>query len=133
MGVDSTDALLQRPHQRSLVKLFRCNVAGILRTQCSRNGSFLAYALTCSGSIQTTNHSREQPYVILNDFGGAFAMGAIGGTIWHSIKGARNSPRGDRLVGSIAAVKARAPVVGGNVRLFSESSMRVYVARQQTN
>lgn len=45
-------------------------------------------------------------------------MGAIGGTIWHSIKGARNSPRGDRLIGSIAAVKARAPVVGGNVRLF---------------
>jgi hypothetical protein len=25
--------------------------------------------------------------------GGAFAMGAVGGTIWHSIKGARNSPR----------------------------------------
>lgn len=33
------------------------------------------------------------PYVILNDFGGAFAMGAIGGGIWHGIKGARNSPR----------------------------------------
>lgn len=42
-------------------------------------------------------------------------MGAVGGTIWHGIKGARNSPRGDRLIGSIAAVKARAPVVGGNV------------------
>lgn len=33
------------------------------------------------------------PYVILNDFGGAFSMGAIGGGIWHGIKGARNSPR----------------------------------------
>jgi hypothetical protein len=35
----------------------------------------------------------DSPYVILNDFGGAFAMGAIGGGIWHGIKGARNSPR----------------------------------------
>ena len=35
----------------------------------------------------------RSPYVILNDFGGAFAMGTIGGGIWHGIKGARNSPR----------------------------------------
>jgi len=61
------------------------------------------------------DHTRDPcPVVILNDFGGAFAMGAVGGTIWHAVKGARNSPRGDRLLGSIAAVKARAPVVGGN-------------------
>jgi hypothetical protein len=25
--------------------------------------------------------------------GGAFAMGAIGGAIWHAFKGAQNSPR----------------------------------------
>ncbi|KAK4704706.1 hypothetical protein P7C70_g1494, partial [Phenoliferia sp. Uapishka_3] len=48
------------------------------------------------------------------DVGGAFAMGAVGGTVWHGIKGARNSPRGDKLLGSISAIKARAPVVGGN-------------------
>lgn len=41
-------------------------------------------------------------------------MGAVGGTVWHGIKGARNSPRGDKLLGSISAIKARAPVVGGN-------------------
>ena len=35
------------------------------------------------------------PWVILNDFGGAFSMGCIGGAIWHGIKGARNSPRGE--------------------------------------
>lgn len=35
----------------------------------------------------------SSPWVVLNDFGGAFAMGAIGGGIWHGIKGARNSPR----------------------------------------
>lgn len=35
----------------------------------------------------------NSPWVVLNDFGGAFAMGAIGGGIWHGIKGARNSPK----------------------------------------
>lgn len=88
------------------------------------------------------------PYRILDDAGGAFAMGeqisrfffltalsflffykksplgfrrvyfhfdvgAIGGGIWHSVKGARNSPRGERLRGSITAVKSRSPVLGG--------------------
>lgn len=33
------------------------------------------------------------PWVILNDSGGAFSMGCIGGAIWHGIKGYRNSPR----------------------------------------
>ncbi|PKI83433.1 Tim17p [Malassezia vespertilionis] len=61
------------------------------------------------------DHSRDPcPWVILNDFGGAFAMGCIGGTIWHGVKGARNSPRGERLMGSISSIKARAPVLGGN-------------------
>ncbi|WFD07287.1 translocase of the inner membrane [Malassezia vespertilionis] len=41
-------------------------------------------------------------------------MGCIGGTIWHGVKGARNSPRGERLMGSISSIKARAPVLGGN-------------------
>ena len=35
----------------------------------------------------------SSPWVILNDFGGAFSMGAVGGGIWYGIKGARNSPR----------------------------------------
>ena len=34
----------------------------------------------------------RSPWVILNDFGIAFAMGAVGGGIWHGINGARNSP-----------------------------------------
>ncbi|KNE97225.1 hypothetical protein PSTG_09487 [Puccinia striiformis f. sp. tritici PST-78] len=33
------------------------------------------------------------PWVVLNDFGGAFAMGAIGGIVWHGVKGMRNSPK----------------------------------------
>lgn len=57
----------------------------------------------------------HSPVVILNDFGGAFAMGAVGGTLWHGIKGARNAPRGDRIISSLNAIKARAPILGGNV------------------
>lgn len=62
-------------------------------------------------------------------------MGAIGGGIWHGVKGARNSPRvcilrsplvllgdlhivartqGERLTGALSTIKARAPVTGGN-------------------
>jgi hypothetical protein len=39
------------------------------------------------------NLKLNSPWVILNDFGGAFSMGAVGGGIWYGIKGARNSPR----------------------------------------
>ena len=53
------------------------------------------------------------PHRILDDIGGAFSMGAIGGGLWHCVKGARNSPRGERLLGSVTAVKARVPVIGG--------------------
>ncbi|GMM32588.1 protein transporter [Martiniozyma asiatica (nom. inval.)] len=66
-------------------------------------------------STPEADHSRDPcPIVILNDFGGAFAMGAIGGSIWHGIKGFRNSPFGERRLGMISAAKARGPVVGGN-------------------
>ncbi|KAF8756916.1 Mitochondrial import inner membrane translocase subunit [Rhizoctonia solani] len=58
------------------------------------------------------DHTRDPcPWVILNDFGGAFAMGAIGGGIWHGIKGARNSPRACRCDFDN---QSRAPVTGGN-------------------
>ncbi|KAI9726742.1 MAG: translocase of the inner membrane [Chrysothrix sp. TS-e1954] len=61
------------------------------------------------------DHTRDPcPWVALNDFGGAFAMGCIGGTIWHGIKGFRNSPYGERRIGALTAIKARAPVLGGN-------------------
>ncbi|CAJ0634255.1 12900_t:CDS:2 [Entrophospora sp. SA101] len=58
------------------------------------------------------------PWVILNDTGGAFAMGAIGGGIWHFVKGAKNSPRGERVIGAITAVKARSPILGGNFAVW---------------
>lgn len=45
-------------------------------------------------------------------------MGAIGGSIWHFVKGARNSPRGARLAGAIDAAKVRAPVLGGSFAVW---------------
>jgi len=41
-------------------------------------------------------------------------MGAVGGGLWHGIKGARNSPRGERFTGALSVIKSRAPVTGGN-------------------
>lgn len=58
------------------------------------------------------------PYRIVSDAGGAFALGAAGGTVWHSVRGWRNSPRGERLLGMRTAVKARAPVLGGNFAVW---------------
>jgi mitochondrial import inner membrane translocase subunit TIM17 len=45
-------------------------------------------------------------------------MGNIGGGIWHSIKGARMAPAGARMAGSLSAVQARAPVLGGQFAVW---------------
>lgn len=45
-------------------------------------------------------------------------MGAVGGSIFHFIKGARNSPQGERLRGAMYAAKARAPVLGGSFAVW---------------
>lgn len=45
-------------------------------------------------------------------------MGSIGGSIWHSIKGARLAPAGARIAGSVSAVSARAPVLGGQFAVW---------------
>ncbi|KAK9720071.1 translocase of the inner membrane [Basidiobolus ranarum] len=68
---------------------------------------------------RSSDHSRDPcPWVILNDIGGAFVMGAVGGGIWHSVKGIKNSPKGERLTGALTSVKARAPVLGGNFAVW---------------
>ncbi|KAK5014650.1 hypothetical protein LTR60_003250 [Cryomyces antarcticus] len=69
----------------------------------------------CEITPPDMDHSRDPcPWVALSDFGGAFCMGAIGGAVWHGVKGFRNSPYGERRIGSITAIKARAPILGGN-------------------
>lgn len=48
------------------------------------------------------DHGREPcPDRILDDIGGAFGMGAIGGGLWHTYKGLRNSPRGYKMIGTL--------------------------------
>ncbi|GCB65014.1 mitochondrial import inner membrane translocase subunit Tim17-A isoform X2 [Scyliorhinus torazame] len=66
-------------------------------------------------------YAREPcPWRIVDDCGGAFTMGAIGGGIFQSIKGFRNAPVGmsHRLHGSLTAVKIRAPQLGGSFAIW---------------
>ena len=58
------------------------------------------------------------PYRILDDIGGAYAMGAVGGSIGHFVKGWRNAPKNQGFSGAIEQVKVRAPVVGGNFAVW---------------
>merc|ERR1712086_154767 len=58
------------------------------------------------------------PARIVDDVGGAFGMGLLGGSIWWAVKGAKNNPRGERLLGSIQAVKARSPILGGQFAVW---------------
>ncbi|XP_022669909.1 mitochondrial import inner membrane translocase subunit Tim17-A-like [Varroa jacobsoni] len=66
-------------------------------------------------------YTREPcPWRIVDDAGGAFSMGLIGGGIFHSIKGYRNAPTGfsRRLAGSLTAIKTRAPFTGGQFAMW---------------
>ncbi|KAM6295078.1 mitochondrial import inner membrane translocase subunit Tim17-A [Aegotheles albertisi] len=66
-------------------------------------------------------YAREPcPWRIVDDCGGAFTMGAIGGGIFQAIKGFRNSPVGvnHRLRGSLTAIKTRAPQLGGSFAVW---------------
>ena len=50
----------------------------------------------------SVDHGREPcPDRILDDIGGAFGMGAVGGGLWHLIKGLKNSPRNARMRGGV--------------------------------
>ena len=66
-------------------------------------------------------YAREPcPWRIIDDCGGAFTMGAIGGAVFQSIKGFRNAPSGinRRFAGSWSAVRTRAPIIGGNFAVW---------------
>ncbi|XP_075239966.1 mitochondrial import inner membrane translocase subunit Tim17-B-like [Convolutriloba macropyga] len=61
-------------------------------------------------------YTREPcPWRIFDDAGGAFCMGAIGGGIFHFVKGVRNAPKGigNRLFEGANYVRVRAPITGG--------------------
>lgn len=66
-------------------------------------------------------YAREPcPWRIVDDCGGAFTMGVIGGAIFQSIKGFRNAPSGwrQRFTGSVVAVRQRAPIIAGNFAVW---------------
>ncbi|KAL8434852.1 hypothetical protein ACSSS7_002818 [Eimeria intestinalis] len=52
------------------------------------------------------------PDRILDDMGGAFGMGALGGFLWHFAKGWRNSPKYDKLSGAMFSGSLKSPAVG---------------------
>ncbi|XP_010267135.1 PREDICTED: mitochondrial import inner membrane translocase subunit TIM17-2-like [Nelumbo nucifera] len=67
----------------------------------------------------TPETSREPcPDRILDDIGGAFGMGAVGGSAFHFLKGIYNSPKGERLIGGSQAVRMNAPRVGGSFAVW---------------
>mmetsp|Transcript_10454 Transcript_10454/g.12286 ORF Transcript_10454/g.12286 Transcript_10454/m.12286 type:complete len:245 (-) Transcript_10454:43-777(-) len=58
------------------------------------------------------------PWRIVDDVGGAFSMGAVGGGVYHIIKGSLNAPINSRLIGSMNAMTARGPVLGGQFAVW---------------
>ncbi|MBA0752513.1 hypothetical protein Gogos_001342 [Gossypium gossypioides] len=84
----------------------------------------------------TPETSREPcPDRILDDLGGAFGMGAVGGAAFHFLKGTNNSPSGSRLIGGTQAVRMNAPRVGGSFAvwggLFSTFDCTMVYVRQK--
>ncbi|RLN43511.1 mitochondrial import inner membrane translocase subunit TIM17-2-like [Panicum miliaceum] len=86
--------------------------------------------------VSAPDMNREPcPYRILEDAGGAFGMGAVGGSAFHFAKGLYNSPNGYRLAGGATAVRMNAPRVGGSSAiwgsLFSTFDCAMVYARQK--
>ncbi|CAL9063797.1 unnamed protein product [Musa banksii] len=86
--------------------------------------------------MATPETSREPcPDRILDDVGGAFGMGAVGGSAFHFIKGLYNAPNGERLAGGAQAVRMNAPRVGGSFAvwggLFSVFDCSMVYVRQK--
>jgi mitochondrial import inner membrane translocase subunit TIM17 len=58
------------------------------------------------------------PWRIVEDAGGAFVFGLVGGIIWHSVGGARNAPRGEVMRQVAYRVKTRVPIVAGSFAVW---------------
>eukprot|EP00828_Plagiopyla_frontata_P007893 TRINITY_DN1382_c0_g1_i1.p2 TRINITY_DN1382_c0_g1~~TRINITY_DN1382_c0_g1_i1.p2 ORF type:complete len:199 (+),score=34.97 TRINITY_DN1382_c0_g1_i1:240-836(+) len=70
--------------------------------------------------LQINMATRELPcpYKIIDDFGGAFAMGCFSGCINYFFKGMWYSPKNERILGGVMLSKKRAPILGGNFALW---------------
>ena len=84
---------------------------GLIGSAREKQGSLVRESVARMGD----EHEREPcPHRIIDDLGGAFAFGVLGGTIFHGFKGARNSPRGERFSGAVVAVQGNARRLGGS-------------------
>jgi len=67
----------------------------------------------------SVQHQREPcPHRILDDIGGAYAMGAIGGGVWHFGKGLYGGPRNGRLKHAATAVRMNSLRLGGSFAVW---------------
>ncbi len=58
------------------------------------------------GGGASVEHGQEPcPDRILDDMGGAFGMGAVGGGVWHLLKGIKNSPSNARMRGGLEVIE----------------------------
>ena len=57
------------------------------------------------------------PWRIVDDAGGAFAFGLVGGGIWNFVGGWRNAPKNQGMAQALARMQARTPVLG-NMSVF---------------
>ena len=86
--------------------------------------------------MTTPETSREPcPDRIINDVGGAFGMGAVGGAAFDFLKGLYNSPNGHRLAGGATSARMLAPRLGGSFSvwggLFSTFDCALVYAREK--
>jgi import inner membrane translocase subunit TIM17 len=86
--------------------------------------------------MSAPDQTREPcPDRILDDIGGAFGMGAVGGSVFHFVKGMKNSPNGERLLGGAQAIRMNAPRIGGSFAvwggLFSVFDCSMVYVRQK--
>jgi import inner membrane translocase subunit TIM17 len=58
------------------------------------------------------------PWRVVDDAGGAYVFGLIGGGIWHLGVGMKNSPAGTRWREGVARSRLRAPILGGSFAVW---------------
>ena len=58
------------------------------------------------------------PHRIVDECGGAFLLGCVGGGLFHFGKGMRNAPKGQRLWGGYVSMVHRAPSLGGGFAVW---------------
>jgi len=58
------------------------------------------------------------PWRVVDDAGGAFAFGLVGGSVWNFFGGVRNAPKGHRMFQGWTRARARAPILGGSFAIW---------------